>query len=265
MTELNLLTIALVQGLTEFLPISSSGHLVLIPYLTQWPDQGIAVDVAAHLGTLIAVCTYFWRDLHTLSVDALHSCQRRHFVGDGFLALAIVAGTIPVGLFGLAAYDFISGQLRTTEVIATTTIVFGALLWWADRRGRQTREIRTLNLRDVLLVGCAQALALVPGTSRSGITITAGLALGLTREAATRFSFLLSIPVIVLASGVAVLDLVEQSVSVDWGPMFGVVALSALSAFACIHFFLSFVNRIGMLPFVLYRFVLGAVLIVFVL
>ena len=260
MTLIHIITVALIQGITEFLPISSSGHLILIPQLTEWPDQGIAIDIAAHLGTLIAVCAYFRRDLVLLVGDGWRSVQQRRFVGDGFLAFAMLAGTVPVGLFGLLAYDFISGQLRTSEVIAATTIVFGLALWWADARGGSRRQLDTLTVRDVIVIGCAQALALVPGTSRSGITITAALALGLTREAATRFSFLLSIPVILLASGVEAKDLIGAPLVVEWVPVLSVVFLSTLSASLCIHFFLRFVERIGMLPFVVYRMLLGGFL-----
>lgn len=262
MNELQALVLALVQGLTEFLPISSSGHLILLPYLTGWPDQGLAFDVAAHLGSLLAVCTYFRRDLVRLSCDWYQSVVRRAPHGDSRLAWAVLWGTVPAALFGLVAHAWIAAALRTPLVIAATTIGFGALLWWADVRGRRRRRVSDIGLRDVIAIGCAQALALIPGTSRSGITMTAALMLGLTREDAARFSFLLSIPIIVLASGHEMLELAGAGEPVAWGLLALVVCGSALSAYICIALFLAFISRLGMWPFALYRFVLGVLLLV---
>jgi len=171
-------------------------------------------------------------------------------------------GTIPVGLFGLIFHDFIATQLRSPLVIAATTIGFGLLLGWADWKGRRVRNEHTLNAGNVLFIGVAQALALIPGTSRSGITMTAGLMLGLTREAATRFSFLLSIPVIVLSGGLEVKNLIEADVSPEWSAILMGTALSAIAAYLCIHLFLKFISRIGMWPFVVYRLILGVALLV---
>lgn len=265
MTTLQLLLIAVVQGLTEFLPISSSAHLILIPQLTGWPDQGLAFDVAAHIGSLVAVCAYFRRDIVRLAGRWAHSCRTRTADADARLAWAVLAGTVPVGLTGLLAHDFIATSLRTPVLIAITTVVFGVALWLADRYGPRRRELGGLRAVDVLTIGCAQALALVPGVSRSGITMTAALALGLTREAGARFSFLLSIPVMVLAGALEILRLAEQGGTQAWGELGLVVVCSALSAFACIHLFLRFIERIGMWPFALYRLVLGALLLWIVL
>lgn len=264
MTSFQLLVLAIVQGLTEFLPVSSSGHLILIPVVTDWPDQGLAFDVAAHLGSLAAVCAYFRRDLVVLARDWTQSLVTRELRGEAGLAWAVLLGTIPVGLAGLLAHDFIATHLRSAAVIATTTVVFGAMLWWADAARGDRRALATLNARDVLVIGFAQALALIPGTSRSGITMTAALALGLSREAAARFSFLLSIPVIVLASGLEILELAEAGGPQPWFQLGLVVALSALSAYLCIHLFLTFISRLGMMPFAIYRFLLGALLFWFV-
>ncbi len=263
MSELQIIVLALVQGLTEFLPISSSAHLILIPQLTDWPDQGLAFDVAAHLGSLVAVCAYFHRDLVRLTQDWFASLGARRLVGESGLAWAVLFGTVPVGLAGLLAHDFIAAELRSTSVIAAATIGFGALLWWADVQGAKRRTESSLGIRDVVVIGCAQALALIPGTSRSGITMTAALALGLTRQAAARFSFLLSIPVIVLASALEIRELAAAGVTQPWHELGLIVALSALSAYACIHLFLTFIERLGMWPFAIYRFVLGAFLLVF--
>lgn len=258
----HIIILALIQGLTEFLPISSSAHLILAPLLNGWADQGIAFDVAVHVGTLTAVVLYFRKELHAMTGDWFASVYTRTQIGESRLAWAVLMGTIPVGLFGLIFHDFIATQLRSPLVIATTTIVFGLLLGWADWRGRRTRNEHTLTAGNVLFVGIAQALALIPGTSRSGITMTAGLMLGLTREAAARFSFLLSIPVIVLSGGLETMKLLKADIAPDWQALIIGSALSAVAAYLCIHLFLTFINRIGMWPFVVYRLILGIGLLV---
>jgi undecaprenyl-diphosphatase len=256
---LHIVALALLQGLTEFLPISSSAHLILLPRLLGWEDQGLGFDVAVHVGTLIAVVGYFRHELLTLTRDWLCSLVRRHRCGDSNLAWAVLFGTIPVGLAGLLLGDLVEGSLRSPSVIAWATIGFGLLLWWADRKGGGRRDEHGLGWRDVLTIGCAQALALIPGTSRSGITMTAGLMLGLSREAAARFSFLLSIPVILLAGGLKGLEWLEASNPKEaWSDLLVGTLLSALAAWLCIHFFLKWIGRSGMWPFVLYRLTLGA-------
>jgi undecaprenyl-diphosphatase UppP len=177
---LQIVVLALVQGVTEFLPISSSAHLILVPRLTHWPDQGLAFDLAVHLGTLIAVVYYFRRELGRMSVDFAASLRERRAVGESRLAFAVLWGTVPVGIAGLLINHTVETELRSPVVIAATTIAFGVLLWIGDvRRGRRTEH--EMSWRDVLVIGCAQAIALVPGTSRSGITITAAMLLGLSR------------------------------------------------------------------------------------
>lgn len=189
MESIHILALAILQGLTEFLPISSSAHLILLPTLAGWPDQGIAFDVALHLGTLIAVIAYFRITLVKMIRDWLQSIISRQLVGESRLAWAVLFGTIPVGLAGLALKEMAEEALRSPLIIAWSTIVFGLLLGYADIRGKQHRDEHTLTWRDVLFIGLAQAIALIPGTSRSGITMTAGLMIGLTRESAARFSF----------------------------------------------------------------------------
>ncbi len=264
MDTLHIVWLALVQGLTEFLPVSSSAHLILVPRLLGWPDQGLAFDVAVHLGTLIAVVGYFRCDVRTLWSALLGSMGQLSspaaFSPEARLAWGVVVGTLPAALVGLAFKEFIEISLRSPLVIATTTIVFGLLLWYADRRARLARDEYALGWTDFLVVGCAQAMALIPGTSRSGITITAGLLLGLTREAAARYSFLLSIPIIVLSGLGVTRDLIESPAPVDWTALALGTVIAAVSAFACIHLFLAYINRMGMLPFVIYRLILGAVL-----
>jgi len=180
---------------------------------------------------------------------------------DSRLAWGVLLGTIPVGLCGLIFKGYIETSLRSPQVIAITTIGFGLLLLWADHRSQLNRDEHTLSLRDILIIGVAQAIALIPGTSRSGITITAGLMLGLTRAAAARFSFLLSIPVIVLAGGLKTLDLIQAQQAVDWGALLFGAFISAISAYFCIHFFIKLLDRLSMLPFVVYRVLLGIVLL----
>jgi undecaprenyl-diphosphatase len=252
--------LALLQGLTEFLPISSSAHLILLPKLSGWSDQGLAFDVAVHVGTLSAVVWYFRRELRVMLRDWFASLRTGKQVGDSRLAWAVGFGTIPVGLAGLLFKDVVENGLRSPMVIAWATVIFGLLLWWADAQGKRVRSEHTIGWRDVVVIGVAQAIALIPGTSRSGITMTAGLMMGLTRAAAARFSFLLSIPVIILAGGLNALELVESNHAVDWSALGLGVIFSAVSAYLCIHLFLKALERIGMLPFVIYRLVLAAVL-----
>lgn len=261
MDLLQAISLAILQGLTEFLPISSSAHLILLPQLVNgWEDQGLAFDVSVHVGTLSAVMIYFRREVTEMAVDWVKSVSTRQQTMNSKLAWAVLFGTIPVGLAGLLFKSFIEGNLRSATVIAITTVVFGLLLWWSDITGKRARDEYTISIIDVIVIGCAQALALVPGTSRSGVTITAALMLGLNREAAARFSFLLSIPVIILSGGLVTLDLIEQAVPVQWSLMIIGTVLAGATAYLTIHFFLRLLERIGMFPFVLYRLALGAVL-----
>lgn len=265
MSEIQILILALVQGLTEFLPISSSGHLILSPYLFGFADQGLAFDVAVHLGSLIAVVAYFRRDIWEIFLGWTASLvPGRQADPSARLGWAIIVGTIPVVIAGLLLKPLIEGDLRAPWVIAATTILFGLLLGWADFRGRRTREIGDLGLRDALLIGLSQVLALIPGTSRSGITMTIGLMLGFSRDAAARFSFLLSIPTILASSLLVTLDLVESQEPVDWYSLGLGVILSGIAAYLAIHYFLRFIERIGMMPFVIYRLLLGGLILVLV-
>ena len=261
MDTLETILLALLQGLTEFLPISSSAHLILLPRLLGWSDQGLAFDVAVHVGTLMAVVFYFRHDVQRLLVAWFGSCMSRQMTTDARLAWLLLVGTVPVVVAGLLLRDVVETYLRSPLVIALATIGFGVLLWLADRRGRQVRSEESLTLMDVIWIGLAQALALIPGTSRSGITMTAALALGLTRSAAARFSFLLSIPVILMAGVYESLNLLQQSAPVAWREILLGTAVAAVSAYLCIHFFMRLIERIGMLPFVVYRLLLGGFLL----
>jgi undecaprenyl-diphosphatase len=261
MDKLHAIYLALLQGFTEFLPISSSAHLILLPRLLGWTDQGLAFDVAVHVGTLVAVLVYFRVDVLLLLSAWLRSLGTRQTDADARLAWFVMLGTLPAAVFGLLLHDVVETWLRSPLVIAAATVGFGVLLGVADWRGRQQRDEHELRVMDVILIGLAQALALVPGTSRSGITMTAGLALGMTRSAAARFSFLLSIPLIMMAGGYETLKLLEQAEPVDWQAILIGSAVSAVSAWLCIHLFLKLIERIGMMPFVVYRLLLGAVLL----
>ncbi|WP_319380930.1 undecaprenyl-diphosphate phosphatase [Thiomicrorhabdus sp.] len=258
---LQIITLALIQGLTEFLPISSSGHLILVPELFGWQDQGLAFDVAVHIGTLSAVVLYFRRDIWLMMRDWSLSIVKRQPTSNSRLAWWVIFATIPAVAFGLFINNGIEESLRNPLIIAATTIGFGVLLWWSDIKGTRIRDEYSLGFKDIMIIGVAQALALIPGTSRSGITITAALMLGLTREAAARFSFLLSIPIITGAGLLKLKDLLESTVPVQWDAMIGGVIISAVSAYLIIALFLKWISNIGMAPFAWYRFVLGAILI----
>lgn len=252
--------LGLLQGLTEFLPISSSAHLILTPALLNWQDQGIGFDLAVHVGTLLAVVLYFRRDVFGIARDGLASMAQRRIVGQGAMAFYLVIGTIPAGLAGLALLDMIDNELRSPAIIFATTLVFGLLLGVADWIPKRDRALDAIRWKDALIVGLAQAVSLVPGTSRSGITITAGLFLGLSREAASRFSFLLAIPITALAAGVKILEASMMDVAVDWtGFLIGGVT-SFVMAITAIHFFLKWLSKVGMWPYVVYRVVLAGVI-----
>ncbi len=261
MDTIQIIILAIVQGLTEFLPISSSAHLILIPPLVGWPDQGLEFDVAVHLGTLIAVMVYFRQQISTMLVAWFYSLLGRGVDAEAKLAWGIALATVPVCLAGLLLKGYIESDLRSPLVIAWATILFGLLLWAADAFARRRYSEAQMSWRHYLLIGVAQVLALIPGTSRSGITMTAALMLGFEREVAARFSFLLSIPVILLSAGLVSKDLLITTQTVDWVSLGLGTLVSGACAFICIHFFLKWIQQIGMLPFVVYRIALGGVLL----
>ena len=259
MDILHAIVLGLLQGLTEFLPISSSAHLILLPKLMDWADQGLLYDVAAHFGSLLALLIYFRKDLTNMTTGWIRSFSSgRNSEAD--MVWFLLIATMPICLAGLLFHD-VAGHLRNPLLIAGATILFALLLWWADGYGRRQRSLDDFRLRDAVVIGLFQVLAMIPGASRSGITITAGLMLGLKRETASRFSFLLAIPVILLASGYELLNVTFSALQVDWPALFTVTAVSFISAWLTIHWFLKLVERTGMLPYVIYRLFLGAVLI----
>jgi len=252
--------LAALQGLTEFLPISSSAHLIIPSLVLDWPDQGLAFDVAVHVGTLSAVVFYYRSDLLRMGVAWLGALAGAPTNSDSRLVWYLALATIPAVIVGIVAGDYIESDLRTLPVIASTTLVFGLLLGVADQRSRGKGSPVVLGLGSAMLIGLAQAIAPIPGVSRSGITITAGLLLGLERQAAARFSFLLSIPVIAGAGLLKTWELVSSDATVNWAILGLGVAVSACTAYACIAVFLRLLDRVGLMPFVYYRILLAALL-----
>jgi undecaprenyl-diphosphatase len=261
MDLMHALVLAIVQGLTEFLPISSSGHLVLVPVFLGWRDQGLAFDVAVHFGTLAAVLFYFRHELWPMTRDAIATLRGGQRTRESDLAWWVVIGTVPTVIFGALFAGQIGTLLRSPLVIAATMAGFGVLLWIADARGARDREEDQIGWRDALVIGLAQALALVPGTSRSGITITAALFLGLKRQAAARFSFLLSIPVILAAITYELVKLLGDPEPADWAALAIGALASGVVAYLTIRGFIALLGRMGMAPFAVYRLLLAAVIV----
>lgn len=259
-----LIVLALVQGITEFLPVSSSAHLILVPRLFGWTDQGLALDGAMHLGTLTAVLWYFRKGLWPLTRDWVASVRGHAMTDHARLAWAVLLGTLPVAIAGLLAHDWIAHAGRNPALIAGTTLGYGLLMGVADRYAgkRPGRDEFAIRWHDAAIIAGAQALALVPGTSRSGITMTAGLFCGLSRTGAARFSFLLSIPVTVLAGGYEGLDLLRHASPAVLGQA-GIAALvAALSGYLAIALLIRLLSQRGLMPFVIYRLALGVGLMV---
>ncbi|MGH3342950.1 MAG: undecaprenyl-diphosphate phosphatase [Carbonactinosporaceae bacterium] len=259
MNAFQAIVLGVVQGLTEFLPISSSGHLRIVPALFGWPDPGAAFTAVIQLGTMAAVLIYFRHDIVRIVGTWTRSLWRPELRGelDARLGWYIALGTIPIGVFGVAFQHQIETVARDLRIIGTTLIVLGLVLLYADRTGRRRRMLSSLSLRDGLLIGVAQALALIPGVSRSGSTITAGLLLGFTREAAARYSFLLSIPAVVL-SGLFQLSDIGKDGQVGIAPTVIATLLSFLSGYASIAWLLRFLTSHSTAVFVVYRVALGA-------
>ncbi|MCR5084700.1 MAG: undecaprenyl-diphosphate phosphatase [Succinivibrionaceae bacterium] len=277
MTLTQIVVLALIQGLTEFLPVSSSAHLIFPSQMWNWPDQGLAFDVAVHIGTLLAVIIYYLSDLVKIGTYMVESVVRMHMTPLARVGWMLVAATIPAGIAGLVFEQQIATIGRSIEVIAYTTIGYGILLGVAsvvNRKlcwrtllkieGERADSLRHVTWPQAMVIGCAQALSIVPGTSRSGITLTAGLLLGLRPEAAARFSFLLAIPVIMASGLLEGYHIIEtEGVVVDYTQMLLGVTISFFVAVCVIHLFMKFISRSGMGIFVFYRIVLGLVLLFF--
>ena len=264
MDLIHLIILSIVQGITEFLPISSSAHLVLFPKLMGWEDQGLVIDVAAHLGSLFAVVFYFRKDFGKILIDGLGQTFRINYTNDQHkLFWFIIIASIPALLVGFFFRDIISYYLRNPLVISFATIFFGLLLWLSDKVGKQHRAISKIGKKDALLIGFSQILAFIPGTSRSGITITAGLFIGLDRKTAVKFSFFMSAPIILAASLYEISNLFQSGDDINIFNFITTVLFSIMSSLFAIHFFLKFLDKFGVIPFVIYRLILGAVLLYF--
>ncbi|MFK7794079.1 MAG: undecaprenyl-diphosphate phosphatase [Gammaproteobacteria bacterium] len=263
MDVIQIIALGIIQGLTEFLPVSSSAHLVLISIVMGWKDQGLFMDVAAHAGSLVAVMVYFRKELQAM-VRAVLNPKAQENQETLSLISAIIIATIPIVVAGLLLADFIEQYLRSAHVIAITTILFALALAYADKMGKELHDEYKLCWKGIIFIGCAQIFALIPGTSRSGVTMTAGLMMGLSKVAAARFSFLLSIPTILAAISYKSMQLMSSQVQMDIFPALTVFALSGVVAYICIEAFVRLVNVIGMMPFVIYRLFLGVLLFAFI-
>ena len=266
METLQTVCIALIQGITEFLPISSSAHIQFPSLLLGWDDQGLHFDVAVHGGSLLAVLAYFRRRLLALTTGSIKSLRNRQFGEELDLVTKLIIATIPVLIAGFLFRDAIASAMRDLSIIVFTTVLFGLLLGLADWRTHRLRaqghvfENRNPTFLVALAIGCAQIFALIPGTSRSGITITAALLLGLGRTQAATFSFLLAIPVIFGAFVLTLYDLNQLEASFEI-QRFGIgFFVAAISAYLCIDLFLKIIERVGMWPFVVYRLAIGVLL-----
>ena len=249
-----LLVLSIVQGLTEFLPVSSSAHLVLAPLVMDAQDQGLLIDVALHVGTLLAVLAYYWRDVWQMVVAVI--CWRAGPMRN--LALYIVLATVPALVFGLLIKGVVPEGIRSVAVITATTLFFGILMGVADRFFPQEKQIGDITLKRALLIGCAQALALIPGTSRSGVTMTAARFMGFSRVDAARFSFLLGAPAIAAAGCMSFLEILKADDPGLWHDRLIAVLFAFVAGFGAIHFMMKWLTKFGLMPFVAYRMVLGA-------
>lgn len=255
--------LAIVQGIAEFLPVSSSAHLILVPELLGWQDQGLAFDLAVHVGTLLAVVVFLKKEIQRIVPAWLIGWTRFKWDTYGKLGWLVVLATIPLGFAGLLFKDIVENDLRSALVIAGATLIFGLLLGWVDHKGNQnTKPLESITWKQTLMVGVAQAFALIPGTSRSGVTMTALLALGFSRVASARFSFLMAVPAIALPGLLKGAELATTNEPVAWGFLIIGALVSAIMAFACMHWFMRFVERVGMMPFVIYRILLAVVIVV---
>lgn len=266
----HIVVLAVIQGLTEFLPVSSSAHLVLPSKVLGWPDQGLGFDIACHIGTLLAVMAFYRAELLRICSDvAANALLRKEQTPLSRLGWYIFWATIPVGLIGAALGGWIEDSVRqyAVLVIALNTIVFGIFLWIADvygtKHAKDAVSLENMGFRRAFLIGLSQAFALLPGASRSGTSISAALFLGLDRKDAAKYSFLLSIPLIMAAGLYSTLKMIKSGEAADWSSMGLGIVLSFVCAYAVIAFFMKFISKIGMMPFVWYRFVLGGALLAY--
>lgn len=264
MSVFHLFLVAVIQGLTEFLPISSSGHLILLPGLTDFEDQGQLIDVAVHVGTLFAVILYFRRDVTEVIAGLGRLIRGKTDTRGARLALGLIVGTIPVVLFGLVLHvTGLDAALRSVAVIGWTMLLFGLVLYWADMKSPQFKKIDDWRLRDAMIMGLWQAIALIPGTSRSGITITGARRLGYTREEGARIAMLMSIPTILASGALLGLEVVQEG---DWTRAYDAVLaalLALVAALLALAVMMKLSQRMSFTPYVIYRVILGAGLLIY--
>lgn len=264
MTLFHLFLVAVIQGLTEFLPVSSSGHLVLLPAITGGPDQGLAIDVAVHVGTLFAVVLYFWADVKVALQGSLRLIRGRVDTQGAFLALCLVVATIPVVIVGaVIKLTGLDEMLRSVAVIGWTMLGFGLVLYWADKTGAHDRTAADWRLKDAVAMGLAQVLALIPGTSRSGITITAARRLGYDREGSAKLAMLMSIPTIAASGLLLGVDVIQEA---DWAvARDGLIAaaFAFVSALLALALMMRLLRSVSFTPYVIYRVILGIVLLIY--
>lgn len=255
--------LGLVQGLTEFLPISSSAHILIVSRLFGWGDPGAAFTAVSQIGTEAAVLIYFRRDIARILSAWFRSFREPELRKsiDARMGWYVIVGTIPIAALGLTFASVIETSARNLWIVATVLIVFGVVLGFADRFGRKTKELESLNVRDGILFGFGQALALIPGVSRSGATISTGLTLGYSRYAATRYAFLLAIPA-VLASGLYEATKIGNDPNVQWAQTVIATSIALLVGYLVIAWLIKWVTTRSYMPFVIYRVALGSVLLV---
>lgn len=265
MTATQATILGMMQGLTEFLPISSSAHLILVSKVTDWPDQGISFDLALHLGTLLAVVWYFWQDLKKVTTGTVYAYHTKKLNRESVLALGLFIGTLPAIAIGAALFDIADATLRSTHVIIATTVIFALLLAYADLRAKAKLNLDALTWKHALYIGIGQSIALIPGVSRSGITITTGLMLGYDKISASRFSFLLAIPITFIAAVAKLGQLLQATdYTINW-LLFAIgTGIAFITALLAIHYFLKWLNRFGMMPYVIYRLLLAILLLKFI-
>lgn len=259
MPNIDILVLAVVQGITEFLPISSSGHLILVPRFFCWPDQGLTLDVAAHVGTLLAVLVYFWRDVGSMAAGLIRLVQGKRDSRARMVWLLLVA-SVPALVIGFALDHWVGEALRDYRIIAGTLIAFGIVLYVADRIGLTVRRLDHMTTGSALAIGFFQCLAFVPGTSRSGITMTMARFLGYERREAARFSFLLSIPTISAAGLYKGYQLVRDGSGAEIERAVMMAGFSSIAGFLAIAFMMYWLRRASFLPFIVYRLALGGLL-----
>ncbi|QDY69954.1 undecaprenyl-diphosphate phosphatase [Qingshengfaniella alkalisoli] len=262
MTLLHLLIVAIIQGITEFLPISSSGHLILLPNLSGMEDQGLVIDVAVHVGTLFAVVLYFWSDVKTGLAGLPRALTGRTDTSGSKLAMCLIIATIPVVIIGLVIeVTGLNDLMRSTALIGWTMLIFGIVLYWADQTGTEEKPAENWTFRDAAIMGLWQAVALIPGTSRSGITITGARKLGYKREDAAKLAMLMSIPTILMAGGLLGIEVVAEANTAAARDGLIAAIFAFLSALLALKIMMRLLQSVSFTPYVIYRVIFGLFLL----